>query len=52
MSHQTKAYSRDMCYLIGNMPAIDLLKLHDNEGHGYSEDLKICFAGESQISAL
>ncbi|KAI9715572.1 MAG: hypothetical protein M1812_005876 [Candelaria pacifica] len=31
-------------YLWGNVPAFDLLKINENEGSGYNEDLTLCFA--------
>jgi hypothetical protein len=32
-------------YLWGNVPSIDIIKLDDNEGASYDQDLKILFAG-------
>jgi len=37
-------------YLWGNMPAIDILNLHANEGMGYEQDLTLLFAGMSIFS--
>lgn len=34
-------------FLWGNMPALDILKLGDNEGEGDQGSLKMLFAGES-----
>lgn len=34
-------------YLWGNMPAIDVLKLRENEGEIYGRDLHVLFAGKS-----
>lgn len=33
-------------YLLGNMPALDVIRLERNEGHGYGGGLKLLFAGE------
>jgi hypothetical protein len=32
-------------YLWGNMPSIDVVRLAENEGAAYEQDLKILFAG-------
>lgn len=32
-------------YLWGNIPALDLLQLKDNEGEDYSQDLSLLLAG-------
>ena len=32
-------------YLLGNMPSFDVLKLGDNEGDSFDQDLKTLFAG-------
>jgi hypothetical protein len=39
-------------YLWGNMPAIDVLALEQNEGSGYLHDLNLLFAGESLIEVV
>ena len=36
----------DLNYLWGNIPAIDLLNLSQNEGEIYSQDLDLCLAGK------
>jgi hypothetical protein len=36
--------------LWGNVPAIDILRLPDNEGAGYSDDIELLFAGQSKPS--
>lgn len=36
-------------YLWGNVPAIDLIKLTDNEGVGFKQDIDLLFAGRFQI---
>jgi len=33
-------------HLWGNVPALDILKLRDNEGDTFSEDVKLLFAGQ------
>jgi hypothetical protein len=33
-------------YLWGNVPALDVLKLAENEGAEYAEDISLLFAGE------
>lgn len=33
-------------YLWGNVPSVDIVKLGDNEGVSYTQDLKILFAGK------
>lgn len=33
-------------YLWGNVPAIDVLRLRDNEGVTYNEDIELLFAGQ------
>jgi hypothetical protein len=42
-------YGGDL-YLWGNVPAIDILRLPDNEGAGYSDDIELLFAGQSKPS--
>ena len=37
-------------YLWGNVPAIDVLKLKQNEGQGYQQRLSLLFAGTSRPS--
>jgi hypothetical protein len=32
-------------YLWGNVPAIDVLRLSDNEGARYSDDIELLFSG-------
>lgn len=39
VSHGTRKY------LWGNMPSVDIVKLDENEGSSYDQDLKILFAG-------
>lgn len=36
-------------YLWGNIPALDIMKIDQNEGPTYNEDLGMCFAGESSL---
>ena len=33
-------------HLWGNVPALDILQLRDNEGDTFSEDVKLLFAGQ------
>ncbi|KAK4099828.1 hypothetical protein N658DRAFT_539478 [Parathielavia hyrcaniae] len=42
-------YGGDL-FLWGNVPAIDVLRLSDNEGAGYSDDIELLFAGSSKPS--
>jgi len=35
-----------MKYLLGNIPAFDVLKLRDNEGLDLEKRLDLCFAGK------
>lgn len=35
-------------YYWGNMPALDVLQLSDNEGRGYKSDLQLLFAGKER----
>lgn len=37
-------------YFWGNMPAIDALRLVDNEGTDYDQDLRLLFAGAFRAS--
>ena len=39
-------------YLWGNVPAIDVLRLDHNEGHGYQHGLSLLFAGVSHSPPL
>lgn len=34
-------------YLWGNVPAIDVLKLKENEGEDFEKEMNLLFAGES-----
>lgn len=36
-------------FLWGNTPALDVLKLEQNEGLGYADDIALLFAGNSHI---
>jgi hypothetical protein len=38
-------------YLYGNMPAYDILKLEQNEGCDYAEDVHLLFAGTHESMA-
>ena len=38
-------------YLWGNIPAIDVLNIGQNEGLDYGGDLDLCFAGEWEVEA-
>lgn len=38
-------------YLWGNVPAIDVLQLENNEGLSYDKDLRLLFAGKLSFSA-
>ena len=37
-------------YLWGNMPALDIMNIDQNEGRNYDKDIGLCFAGESDVS--
>jgi hypothetical protein len=37
-------------YLYGNAPAYDILKLEENEGLAWKEELRLLFAGENHPS--
>lgn len=37
-------------YLWGNIPALDVIQLRDNEGLAYDQDLDILFAGKFRRS--
>ncbi|KPM34923.1 hypothetical protein AK830_g11652 [Neonectria ditissima] len=39
-------------YLWGNVPALDILQLESNEGHGYTGDLRILFAASGDFRNL
>lgn len=39
-------------YLWGNTPAMDVLKLEQNEGLGYAEDISLLFAGKSSAELV
>ena len=38
-------------YLWGNIPAIDVLRLSENEGNAYPDDIALLFAGQSDAFA-
>lgn len=40
---------RPVTFFLGNMPAIDVLKLSDNEGADYQGKLSLLFAGKSHV---
>jgi len=44
-SYQT--FEKKEKYLWGNMPAIDVLRLEDNEDTNYDQDFHLLFAGTS-----
>ncbi|KAJ6276567.1 hypothetical protein J3E71DRAFT_187021 [Bipolaris maydis] len=39
-------------YLWGNVPAIDILRVHENEGQGYNKDIKLLFAASGDLRNL
>lgn len=39
-------------YLWGNVPALDLIKLQQNEGFNFAKDLRLLFAGEDYLIRL
>lgn len=39
-------------YLWGNIPALDIMNIEQNEGTAYNKDIGLCFAGESNHHSL
>ena len=40
-------FAKELRYLWGNTPAVDILNLKDNEGASYDQNMAICFGGKS-----